>query len=433
ESSASLVNTLGLVQAEAESGRAAAAPPEKVLPENPPANPAAQTPWDQEFGHLLSEKTLKVNPGDTVINILVRAGLSGPEANRAVRALRQVFNPSDLKMDHEVAVGFVDTEYAGSVFQRLRLKTGYDREYQVVRGANTGYSARQVQPRIKTRPARAEAEIKSSLYKAATDADLPLQALMQVLRAYSYDVDFQRDIQPGDSLEILYEEKLDQQGNTVATGNVLFAALHTNGKSLRIYRHKADGDGSAGFYDEAGQSVRKALMVTPVEGGRVSSGYGMRKHPILGYNKMHEGLDFAAPKGTPVMAAGDGVVEYAGRNGSYGHYIRIRHPNSYKTIYAHLSGYADNVKSGARVEQGETIGYVGSTGRSTGPHLHYEVLQAGNSVDPSRMETKPGRSLEGKDLERFMAAKAQLEELYASLGAGTKLAAADRALQAADR
>lgn len=259
---------------------------------------------------------------------------------------------------------------------------------------------------------------------AAREVDLPTETLMQVLRAYSYDVDFQRDIQPGDSIEVLYEEKIDEQGEVVASGNVLFAALHTNGRSLRIYRHET-GNGGTGFYNAKGESVRKALMVTPIEGARLSSGYGMRKHPILGYNKMHEGLDFAASTGTPIMAAGDGVVEYAGRRGSYGNYVRIRHPNQYKTVYAHLSGYAKNIKSGARVEQGQTIGYVGSTGRSTGPHLHYEVLYAGAPINPSKMDTKPGRSLEGEELQRFMLAKAELEELYASLEDATKLAVAE--------
>lgn len=432
ESSASLSGSSGLSRAEAESADSGG-DSDKLLEESeapevsvdvPPANPAARSDWEQEIEPVLREETFIVSSGDTLINILVRAGLSGTEAYKVVRSLQKVFDPASLKAGHELTIGFVEGQRSGPVFQRLRLKTDFDFEYQVMRGVDQGYSAREVQREIRTRPARAEAEVNSSLYNAARGANLPMEALMQIIRAYSYDVDFQRDIRPGDSMEILYEEKIDEDGRKVATGDVLFAALHTNGRSLRIYRHDT-GRGGSGFYNAGGESVRKALMVTPVESGRVSSGYGMRKHPISGYNKMHEGLDFAAPRGTAVMAAGDGVVEYAGRRGSYGHYVRIRHPNNYKTAYAHLSGYGKNIKSGTRVEQGQTIGYVGSTGRSTGPHLHYEVLHAGNSINPTKMKAEPGKSLEGKELERFMAAKAELEELYASLAGGTRLAAAD--------
>lgn len=432
ESSASLTESFGLSRAEAESAESAGGSDEggKAVEgvaasiDSQSLNPAARSDWDQKIEPMLQEETFTVSSGDTLINVLIRAGLSGTEAYKVVRSLQKVFDPAGLKTGHELTVGFVESEHSGPVFQRLRLKTDFDLEYQVMRGVDQGYSAREVQRNIRTKPARAQAEITSSLYNAARGADLPMEALMQIMRAYSYDVDFQRDIRPGDSMEILYEEKIDEDGRKVATGDVLFAALHTNGRSLRIYRHETD-KGGGGFYNAGGESVRKALMVTPVESGRVSSGYGMRKHPISGYNKMHEGLDFAAPRGTAVMAAGDGVVEYAGRRGSYGHYVRIRHPNNYKTVYAHLSGYGKSIKSGNRVEQGQTIGYVGSTGRSTGPHLHYEVLHAGNSINPTEMEAEPGKRLEGKELERFMVSKAELEELYASLADDTRLAAAD--------
>ncbi|MFP4668755.1 MAG: M23 family metallopeptidase [Desulfobacterales bacterium] len=422
ESSASLTDNSGRRQTVVKQSRSLPDVDIDLSAKKIPANPAARNTWEQDFGSLLEERTYSVNNGDTIIKILLRAGLPGPEAYRISRTLHKVFDPARLKRGHELKIGFIDNEITGPVFQRLRLKPDFQREYQVVRSMDKGYRAREIKYDLRTRPARVEAEINSSLYRAVRQADLPSEALMQVLRAYSYGVDFQRDIQPGDRIELLYEEKVDGDGNLVATGNVLFAALHTNGRSLRIYRHET-GNGGTGFYNARGESVRKALMVTPVEGARLSSGYGMRKHPVLGYNKKHEGLDFAAPPGTPVMAAGDGVIEYADRKGSYGNYIRIRHPNQYKTVYAHLSGFAEGIKSGARVEQGQTVGYVGSTGRSTGPHLHYEVLYAGNPVNPSKMETKPGRSLEGEELQRFMLSKAELEELYASLAKDTKLAA----------
>ena len=189
-----------------------------------------------------------------------------------------------------------------------------------------------------------------------------------------------------------------------------------SGKEFRLYRHETS-DGEVDYFDAKGRSSRKALIMTPIDGARISSGFGRRKHPILGYTKMHRGTDFAAPSGTPVYAAGNGVVEKAGRNGGYGQYIRIRHNGTYKTAYAHLSGYARGITSGARVKQGEVIGYVGTTGRSTGPHLHYEVLLENKQINPKKLNLPSGRTLTGKELARFNAARGALENRYATLPA----------------
>ncbi|MFP3980771.1 MAG: peptidoglycan DD-metalloendopeptidase family protein [Desulfobacterales bacterium] len=390
----------------------------------PASNPAASDAWEQDFGSLLEKKQVTVSAGDTLINILRRAGLTSPEAYKVIGELQKRFDPAKLHQGHELTLSFVNNQENNAVFQGLSLRTDVFREVQVARRAGQGFQVRELEHELGTRPARAEAEITSSLYRAAQAADLPTEALLQVVRAYSYDVDFQRDIRPGDRIEVLYQERVDDRGEVVMPGPVLYAALHTNGRTLRIYRHESE-DGGTGFFDGRGKSVQKALMVTPVEGARTSSGYGMRKHPILGYNKMHEGLDFAAPSGTPIMAAGDGVVEYAGRRGSYGHYVRIRHPNQYQTAYAHMSGYAEGISRGTRVKQGEVIGYVGSTGRSTGPHLHYEVRYAGSPVNPKEIDSPPGKKLEGEEMQRFLVSKNSLEELYASLGDEKHLAKAD--------
>lgn len=363
--------------------------------------------------HLLKE-TYTVSAGDTLIRILRKAGLAGPEAYSLAAALSKAFDPTRLQKGQELIVAFVKNGHYAPVFYYMGLRIDASRELRVMADPEKGFAVREVERRLQTRPARAAAIIQTSLYQAALDANLPHEILMQVLRAYSYNVDFQRDIRPGDSIEVLYEEKVNARDQAVTAGNVLFAALHTNGRTLRIYRFETAG-GGAGFFNAEGESVRKALMLTPIEGARLSSGYGMRKHPIMGYSRMHEGLDFAAPAGTPVMAAGDGIVEYAGPRGSYGNYVRIRHPNRYQTIYAHLSRYAETVGTGVRVRQGEIIGYVGSTGMSTGPHLHYEVLHAGNPVNPAKIKTPPGRRLEGEERRRFLLAKNNLEKLYASL------------------
>ncbi|MFO8111039.1 MAG: peptidoglycan DD-metalloendopeptidase family protein [Desulfosalsimonadaceae bacterium] len=381
-------------------------------------------PWELRLGAHLKEKVIRVSAGDTMINLLVESGLAASEAYRTAGALEKVFDPRELRQGQELRITFnADSGESGPVFQGLRLMLNVDRELQLIDCPNQGLLARIFDRELETRPVKAAVDIDASLYEAAMDADLPVDVLIQVIRAYSFDIDFQRDIRSGDRIEVMYEEKLDQDGRALTSGAVLYASFHTQGRFLPIYRYEAE-DGVTDFFDAEGKSVKKTLMVTPIDGARMSSGYGMRRHPIQGYNRMHRGLDFAAPTGTPVMAAGNGIVEYAGRNGSYGHYVRIGHPNEYKTVYAHLSRYANGIKKGMRVAQGDIIGYVGSTGVSTGPHLHYEVHHRGKDVNPTSVKTPPGRILEGEELHRFRLAKSRLEQRYASIEKEAKLAEA---------
>ncbi|MFP4393341.1 MAG: M23 family metallopeptidase [Desulfohalobiaceae bacterium] len=366
------------------------------------------------------EKSLRIANGDTLIDLLQKAGLSNSKAHTLINTLEEVYNPRKLRQGQEVIVAFVEKK-GHQIFQGMNIKLDVDKEVRVIREKDNEFFAREITRELQTRPALTEAKIKSSLYQSALDAELPLQVLIQIMQAYSYNVDFQRDIRPGDSIEVMYEERIDEKGQVLKAGSALFARLQTRGKRMPIYRYETP-DGKVDFYNSQGKSVRKTLMVTPIDGARLSSNYGMRKHPILGYNKMHRGLDFAASSGTPIMAAGDGIVEYAGRKGSYGNYIRIRHPNQYHTVYAHLRSYAKGIKRGARVKQGETIGYVGSTGRSTGPHLHYEVKHRGQHMNPTKVKTPPGRTLEGDELQQFLLAKQELEQRYASLREETHLA-----------
>ena len=394
----------------------------------PPSHPGARDAWEQEFGSALKTQTIRVTAGDTLLRILRKSGLAHKQAYAVIEALSAVFNPAHLREGHELDLNFIAAEPCPPVFQGLCLKLNPRQSVELIKGVENNFHVRRSTRHLETRHSRAAATIDSSLYKAARNAGLPMDVLMQMMRAYSYDVDFQRDIQPGDRIEVLYEEKVDDNDEFVKAGAILYAMLQTRGRKLRVYRHQAADENMARLFDAKGQSVQKALMLTPIDGARLSSGYGMRKHPILGYNKMHRGLDFAAPMGTPIMAAGDGIIEYAGPRGTYGHYIRIRHPNMYQTVYAHLSGYGKGIKRGVRVKQGETVGYVGSTGRSTGPHLHFEVRHGGKPVNPATVKTPPGRELEGKELQRFLATKSRLETLYASLSNDKKLADAGRKL-----
>ena len=385
---------------------------------------AAPDPWGVIGAPHVKERKLTVASGQTLIKMLLSAGIDSRAAYGAVNALNDVYDPRRLRPGNElyllfdVAEGFPEPAFLG-----FRLKHGVDREAQLITCSHEGFMARAFILDMDSRPVRVSADIDSSLYQAALDSDLPVDVLMQIIRAYSFDVDFQRDIQPGDRIEVLYEEKTDPEGNALKSGDVLYASLYTRGRPMPIYLHETK-DGERDYFDADGKSVRKTLMVTPIDGARISSGYGMRRHPIQGYNRMHRGLDFAAPTGTPVMAAGNGIVEYAGRKGSFGHYIRIRHPNAYHTVYAHLSRYASGIRAGVRVQQGQVIGYVGSTGVSTGPHLHYEVHHQGRHVNPATVKTPPGRILEGKEFERFRLTKIALDELYAATEKESRIAAA---------
>jgi murein DD-endopeptidase MepM/ murein hydrolase activator NlpD len=282
---------------------------------------------------------------------------------------------------------------------------------------SSGIEEKEVHPRRHAQ----RANIEVSLYGSAAKAGIPSAVIAEAIRIYSWDIDFQRDIRAGDSLEVLYETYVTEDGAFARYGDILYASLSVNGKSIPVYRYETS-DGSVDYFEPSGRSVRKALMKTPVDGARLSSGYGMRRHPILGYNKMHKGQDFAAPTGTPIYAAGDGVIERAGRWSSYGIYTRIRHNASLKTAYAHQSKLAKGIAPGVRVKQGQIIGYVGSTGRSTGPHLHYEVLQNGKHVNPSKLKLPQGETLRGAQLTKFKAHAASLDREFQAMRNDLKLA-----------
>ena len=389
------------------------------LPDAPGLSEMNSTP--QNAAPPRVEKTLSVSSGDTLMGLLVRAGLDRAEAHSVITSLEEVFNPRRLQRGQELCLTFTDWPEQEALLYSLNLKLDIAREVEVQRCEDTGFVSREIVHDLDTQPVRVDGRIESSLYDSALKAGVPREVLVQMIRAYSFDIDFQRDIQPGAGFALLYEEEWNRRDEEVRGGAVLYASLTTGGRTLAIYRYETT-DGVVDFFDPEGKSVGKTLMVTPIDGARLSSRYGMRRHPILGYSRMHRGLDFAAPTGTPIMAAGDGIVEFAGRKGNYGNYIRIRHPNEYHTVYAHLSRFASGVRRGARVKQGKTIGYVGSTGMSTGPHLHYEVLHRGKHINPTTMASPPSRILEGQEIESFMAAKQGLETLFASLQPKDRLA-----------
>ena len=254
-----------------------------------------------------------------------------------------------------------------------------------------------------------ENSITQSLYKSASDKKIPANIIVEFAAIYGFQVDFQRDIRKKDKFHIMYELFLDEKKEVVETGLILFANLKLSGQDNSLYYF--DEEGSEGHYDKNGKSVKKALMKTPINGARLSSPFGMRKHPIDGFNKMHRGTDFAAPMGTPIMASGDGIIKKAGWCGGGGNCVKIRHNSTYQTVYAHMSKFARGIKSGVRVKQGQTIGYVGSTGKSTGPHLHYEVIVNGKRVNSQKLKLPSGKILKGKERKLFETKKIKLDVL----------------------
>ncbi len=259
-----------------------------------------------------------------------------------------------------------------------------------------------------------EGKIISSLYNAAVNLSIKPNIIIEFARLYGFQVDFQRDIWKNDSFQIIYEEFINEEGLVVETGEIIFANLYLQNRDLKLYKFEYKKN-KIDYFDENGKSMRKTLMKTPINGARLSSSYGKRKHPILGFTKMHLGTDFAAPKGTPIMASGDGLVVRAKWCGGGGNCVKIKHNSVYQTVYAHMSKFAKGIRKGARVKQGQIIGYVGSTGLSTGPHLHYEVIENGKKINSQKLRLPSGKILKGNERKLFEINKIKIDVLKSEL------------------
>jgi murein DD-endopeptidase MepM/ murein hydrolase activator NlpD len=368
--------------------------------------------------------TMEVSSGDTLMDMLTRKGVEYQEAHNLIAALRKEYNPRRLVVGQELELQLTEAESAADyAVDSLRIRLTPVETLELRQTAKDDFALKTLKAELSTELAGGGGVINSSLYQTGIDSGVPPVILGTLINAYSYDVDFQREIRSGDQFNVVFERLKTDDDITAGYGKLLYATLTLGGEEKRIYlftRKNGDED----YYDENGQSVRKALLRTPVNGARLSSGFGMRRHPVLGYGKMHKGVDFAAPTGTPIYAAGDGTVEYAARYGSFGNYVRIRHTNEYKTAYAHMHRIA--AKKGARVKQGQVIGYVGTTGRSTGPHLHYEVHSNGKAVNPKNIKFPTGHKLKGNELASFRENTKQIDLIAARLIKGeSQLAKAD--------
>lgn len=380
-------------------------------------------PLPTELTNVVSDNAdaleLSVERGDTLLSLLTdRAGLDRGQASAAVDALRDVFDPRKLNIGQQVTLYIQPGGDEGPQLQALTLQPEVERMAIVMRGAdeseNLSFRSQEVKKPLSVALAGGSGTIDDSLLAAGNRAGVPDAILYQMIHGFSYGVDFQRDIQPGDHFDVLYERYETENGDVAKPGNLLFAHLSVGGKEMSMYRYE-QADGSVEYYDSKGHSLKKGLMRTPVDGARITSAFGSRVHPILGFTKMHKGVDFGASRGTPIYAAGNGTIDYIGRFSSYGNYIRIRHNSDLSTAYAHMNGFAKGLHKGDRVKQGEVIGYVGMTGRATGPHLHYEVLVDKKQVNPMSVDLPVMTVLEGKDLKRFVAMRDQLDQKFAAL------------------
>ncbi|MDX1711106.1 MAG: M23 family metallopeptidase [Rhodovibrionaceae bacterium] len=373
-------------------------------------------------------QVVSVSRGDTLMQLLTGAGLARSDAYYAIEALKEVFSPRHLRPGQEIELTTARGAEGGERLLWLNLAPDVERDVVVLPAAGENrFAAQSIERPLAAELVGAEATIHTSLFEAAADAGVPPPVLVEMIRTFSFDVDFQRDVQPGDTFKLVYKRFQDENGDIAKTGEILYAQLTLSGRDYGLYRF-VDKDGFEDYYAAEGKSVRKALMRTPIDGARLSSGFGKRRHPVLGYTKMHKGTDFAAPTGTPIYAAGNGTVARASRYGGYGNYVRIRHNSTYQTAYAHMHGYAKGIRAGARVKQGQVIGYVGSTGRSTGPHLHYEVLVNGKQVNPRSIKLPSGKALAGEEMFRFQHERARVDALRERLlGTPTRVACAQEA------
>ncbi len=376
-----------------------------------------------EQTHRLS---IPVVRNDTLMNILQKAGAAPKHAAAAIQALREEFNPKKIKVGQIVHVSLgKEGNDPSDLLEGFAIQFSALLSIEAVRNGEgeEGYVVNRVERESQTAYARQKGTVKTSLYDTAVKAGLPLSVFADLIRMYSYDIDFQREIQPNDGFEVMYEvQTIDDE--IVGHGRVLYASMLLGGERLPLYFYSGRSN-KGGYYDDEGRTVTKPLMRTPIDGARLSSRFGMRRHPISGYSKMHRGIDFAAATGTPIYAAGDGVVERIGRYGGYGKYVRIRHNSDYKTAYAHLSRFTKGIRVGSRVTQGQVIGKVGSTGRSTGPHLHYEILFRNKRVNPLSIELPAAAQLEPEELDAFLVERNRLDLAWDEGSGGRQAAAAD--------
>jgi murein DD-endopeptidase MepM/ murein hydrolase activator NlpD len=376
-----------------------------LAPPVAPSKPAVPMPAD-------FTRVVKVESGDTLSDLVQNASLAVGKATDVLDALKGHIDPKELKVGQDVTMHYKWDAVSGTRWTGMEIEPTPLTRVVLRQGAGGAFKVEKIQKALLSETRAVRTKIGVSIYGDLNRAGVPDSIIAQFIKVYSYSVDFARDIWNGDSVELLYNVNRTDDGQFVKGSDLLYASLTIRGKPNVIIRF--NNNGQPEFYDGNGSPIKKALLRTPVDGARVTSGFGMRHHPIQGYNKMHKGIDFGAPTGTPIFAAGDGVVSRAGWFSGFGKYVSIKHGGTYATAYGHMSQIA--VRAGQRVRQGQVIGRVGSTGNSTGPHLHFEVLQSGVQINPIKLANlSVGSKLSGKQYARLQQAKASASESIETL------------------
>ena len=354
----------------------------------------------------------KISSGETFNKILNNYSIPSKEILKIIKSLNSDYNLNNLKTNLDIK--FIIDQSNNKRITFFSFPKSRTEKIQLTRNLDTNeFEKKLIITNLNKKIIFKEGKITQSLYRTAIDLGVQPNIIVEFARIYGFQVDFQRDIRKNDNFQIMYETFEDENGKIFETGGILFANLKISGIDNSLYYF--DKKKSEGHYDENGKSVEKALMKTPINGARLSSAFGMRKHPIDGYNKMHRGTDFAAPMGTPIMASGSGIITRARWCGGGGNCIKIKHNSTYETIYAHMKNFASGIKEGSRVKQGQVIGYVGSTGKSTGPHLHYEVVKNGKKINSQKLKLPSGKILKNKERKLFEVVKIKLDVLKSEL------------------
>ena len=362
-----------------------------------------------QFNSGATKVELKARNGDSLQRILYDQKISSTEVNNVLNALRREYNVGPLRNDQKVYL-IVKKEKNGNFVSRLTVNIDNITSIHVFLNKDNVYETKRVTKILTKKNHFIETTIDRGIYRTAKQSGIENSIVAQFARLYGFEVDFQRDLKKNDKIKIFYERYLDDDGVSQRTGNIIYSEITNVEKNIILYRYEYP-NGSIGYFTPEGKSIERSLMRTPINGAKLSSRYGFRIHPIIGYNQMHQGTDFAAPVGTPIMASGAGTVEYSGWKGGYGKFISIRHSPVYQTNYAHLQDYAKGIRRGAKVQQGQVIGYLGSTGSSTGPHLHYEVVVNGKKENSQTLKLPSAAPLEGNNKNFFEIQKRNIDNL----------------------
>tara|TARA_B110000037_G_scaffold53089_1_gene65033 strand:+ start:191 stop:1420 length:1230 start_codon:yes stop_codon:yes gene_type:complete len=357
----------------------------------------------------------KISAGETFNKILSNYLISSDEIAEIINELNSDYNLDNLKAN--LKIEFIIDQSSNKKITEIVFPKSRTEKIQLTRNLNTGlFKKKIIITNLNKKIIFKEAKILQSLYKTAIDLNIQPGIIIDFAGIYGFQVDFQRDIRKNDNFQIMYEVFQDDSGKVFETGNIIFANLKLSEVNNPLYYFSKKD--SKGHYDQNGKSVKKALMKTPINGARLSSSFGMRKHPIDGYNKMHKGTDFAAPMGTPIMASGDGIITRARWCGGGGNCVKIKHNSTFETIYAHMEKFGRGIKEGIRIKQGQIIGYVGSTGKSTGPHLHYEVIKNGKKINSQKLKLPSGKILKGNERKIFEVNRIKIDVLRSELIVG---------------